>query len=137
MDVPKYRIVFAEPFESPLHLYERCKKIKADEKLSGYLIYTPFKSIATKYPAGCRYMILIKGPRAKSDEFFNSREYEKHAAEFVEKVKAMDPVCISCNGVYCEGGVHYQEEAALYYCSNAMKSMHDFQAYCNYKIVIR
>ena len=49
MDVPKYRIVFAEPFESPLHLYERCKKIKADEKLSGYLIYTPFKSIATKY----------------------------------------------------------------------------------------
>ena len=43
MDVPKYRIVFAEPFESPLHLYERCEKIKADKKLSGYLIYTPLK----------------------------------------------------------------------------------------------
>ena len=90
MDVPKYRIVFAEPFESPLHFYERCEKIKADKKLSGYLIYTPSKNIARKYQAehtssGWRYMILIEGPRAKSDEFFKSGEYEKHAAEFVEK----------------------------------------------------
>ena len=111
MDVPKYRIVFAEPFESPLHFYERCEKIKADKKLSGYLIYTPSKNIARKYQAehtssGWRYMILIEGPRAKSDEFFKSGEYEKHAAEFVEKVRAMDPVCVSCNGVYCEDGVH-------------------------------
>ena len=132
MDVPKYKIIFRKPSESDLHFYERCKKIKADEKLSGYLIYTPFKSIATKYPAGCRYMILIKGPRAKSDEFFNSREYEKRAAGFVEKVKAMDPVCVRYDGVYCEDGVHCREEAALYYDSNAMKSMHDFRAYCNY-----
>ena len=137
MDVPKYRIVFAEPFESPLDLYERCKKIKADEKLSGYLIYTPLKIIATKYSVDqigmyYDYMILIEGPRAKSDEFFKSGEYEKHAAKFVEKVRAMDPVCVSCNGVYCEDGVHYQEEAALYYYSNAIKSMHDFQAYCNH-----
>lgn len=134
MDVPKYRIVFAEPFESPLHLYERCKKIKADENLSGYLIYTPFKIIATKYSVEhispyYDYMILIKGPRAKSNEFFNNGEYEKHAAEFVEKVRAMDPVCISCNGVYCEDGVHYRKEAALYYCSNAMKSMRGFLGY--------
>ena len=132
MDVPKYKIIFRKPSESDLHFYKRCKKIKADEKLSGYLIYTPFKSIATKYPAGCRYLILMKGPRAKSDEFFKSREYEKHAAEFVEKVKAMDPVCVRYDGVYCEDGVHYQEEAALYYDSNAIKSMHDFRAYCNY-----
>ena len=139
MDVPKYRIVLAEPFESSLHLYERCKKIKADKKLSGYLIYTPLKIIATKHSVErinmCyyyNYMILMKGPRAKSNEFFNNGEYENHAAEFVEKVKTMDPVCISCNGVYCEDGVHYQEEAALYYYSNAMKSMHDFQAYCNH-----
>ena len=137
MDVPKYRIVFAELFESPLHLYERCKKIKVDEKLSGYLIYTPFKIIATKYSVEhismyYDYMILMKGPRAKCSEFFIYGEYEKHAAEFVEKVKAMNPVCVSCNGVYCEDGVHYQEEAALYYYSNAMKSMHDFRAYCNY-----
>ena len=139
MDVPKYRIVFKELFESNSHFYERCKKIKADEKLSGYSIYTPFKSIATKYSVEhislCyyyNYMILMKGPRAKCSEFFNNGEYEKHAAEFVEKVKAMDPVCVSCNGVYCEDGVHYQEEAALYYYSNAIKSMHDFQAYCNH-----
>ena len=137
MDVPKYRIVFAEPFESPLHLYERCKKIKADKKLSGYLIYTPLKIIATKHSVDQMgmyydYMILMKGSRAKCGEFFNNGEYEKHAAEFVEKVRAMDPVCISYNGVYCEDGVHYQEEAALYYYSNAMKSMHDFQAYCNH-----
>ena len=62
MDVPKYRIVFAEPFESPLHLYERCKKIKADEKLSGYLIYTPLKIIATKhsvYQMGMYYDYMI------------------------------------------------------------------------------
>ena len=137
MDVPKYKIVFAEPFESPLHLYERCKKIKADEKLSGYLIYTPLKIIATKHSVDQMgmyydYMILIEGPRAKCSEFFICGEYEKHAAEFVEKVRAMDPVCVSCNGVYCEDGVHYQEEAALYYYSNAIKSMHDFQAYCNH-----
>ena len=66
MDVPKYRIVFAEPFESPLQLYERCKKIKADEKLSGYLIYTPLKIIATKHSVDqmgmyYNYMILIEG----------------------------------------------------------------------------
>ena len=137
MDVPKYRIVFAEPFESPLHLYERCKKIKADEKLSGYLIYTPLKIIATKYSvehvdADYCYMILMKGPRAKSDEFFNNGEYEKRVAEFVEKVKAMDPICVSYNGVYCEDGVHYQEEAALYYNSNAMESIRDFQTYYNH-----
>ena len=134
MDVPKYRIVFAEPFESPLQLYERCKKIKADEKLSGYLIYTPLKIIATKHSVDqigmyYDYMILMKGSRAKCSEFFNNGEYEKHAAEFVEKVKAMDPVCISCNGVYCEDGVYYQEEAALYHNSNAMKSMHGFLEY--------
>ena len=134
MDVPKYRIVFAELFESPLHLYERCKKIKVDEKLSGYLIYTPFKIIATKYSVEhismyYNYMILMKGPRAKCSEFFIYGEYEKHAAEFVEKVKAMNPVCVSCNGVYCEDGVHYQEEAALYYYSNAMKSMRGFLGY--------
>ena len=148
MDVPKYRVVFKELFESNPHFYERCKKIKADEKLSGYSIYTPFKSIATKYSVEhisvCyyyNYMILMKGPRAKCSEFFNNGEYEKHAAEFVEKVKAMDPICISCNGVYCEDGVHCRKEAALYYYSNAMKSMHDFnaiksmhdfQAYCNH-----
>ena len=137
MDVPKYRIVFAEPFESPLHLYERCKKIKANEKLSGYLIYTPFKINATKYSVEQMamyydYMILIKGPRAKCSEFFKNGEYEKHAAEFVEKIKAMDPVCVRYDGVYCEDGVHYRKEAALYYYSNAMKSMHDFRAYCNY-----
>ena len=137
MDVPKYRIVFAEPFESPLHLYERCKKIKADEKLSGYLIYTALKNIATKYSVEQMgmyydYMILMEGPSAKCSEFFNNGEYEKHAAEFVEKIKAMDPVCVSCNGVYCEDGVHYQEEAALYYYSNAMRSMDDFQAHYNY-----
>ena len=85
MDVPKYRIVFAEPFESPLHFYERCEKIKADKKLSGYLIYTPLKIIATKHSVDqmgmCYdYMILMKGSRAKSDEFFKSGEYEKHAA---------------------------------------------------------
>ena len=137
MDVPKYKIVFRKPFESPLHLYERCKKIKADEKLSGYLIYTPLKIIATKYSVYQMgmyydYMILMKGPRAKCSEFFNNGEYEKHAAEFVEKVKAMDPICISCNGVYCEDGVHCRKEAALYYYSNAIKSMHDFQAYCDH-----
>ena len=137
MDVPKYRIVFAEPFESPLQLYERCKKIKADEKLSGYLIYTPLKIIATKHSVDQMgmyydYMILIEGPRAKCSKFFIYGEYENHAPEFVEKVRAMDPVCVSCNGVYCEDGVHYQEEAALYYYSNAIKSMHDFQAYCNH-----
>ena len=137
MNVPKYRIVFKEPFESPLRLYERCKEIKAADKLSGYSIYMPSKVIATKYLAehinvSYDYMILMKGPRAKSDEFFKNGEYEKHAAEFVEKVRAMDPVCISCNGVYCEDGVHYRKEAALYYYSNAMKSMHDFQAYCNH-----
>ena len=140
MDVPKYRIVFAEPFESPLHLYERCKKIKADKKLSGYLIYTPSKNIARKYqaehaPSGWRYMILIEGPRAKSDEFFKNGEYEKHAAEFVEKVKAMDPICIRCDGVYCEDGVHYQEETAFYYRSNAMESMHEFSKYNAYNDV--
>ena len=136
MDVPKYRIVFKEIFESNSHFYERCKKIKADEKLSGYSIYTPFKNIATKYSvehiSTCcyyNYMILMKGPRAKCSEFFNNGEYEKHAAEFVEKIKAMDPVCISCNGVYCEDGVHYQEEAALYHNSNAMKSMYNFLGY--------
>ena len=136
MDVPKYRVVFKELFESNPHFYERCKKIKADEKLSGYSIYTPFKSIATKYSVEhisvCyyyNYMILMKGPRAKCSEFFNNGEYEKHAAEFVEKVKAMDPICISCNGVYCEDGVHYQEEAALYHNSNAMKSMRGFLGY--------
>ena len=134
MDVPKYRIVFAEPFESPLHLYERCKKIKADEKLSGYLIYTPLKIIATKYSVDqmgmyYNYMILMKGPRTKCSEFFNNGEYEKHAAEFFEKVKTMDPVCVSCDGVYCEDGVHYQEEAALYHNSNAMKSMRGFLEY--------
>ena len=134
MDVPKYRIVFAEPFESPLQLYERCKEIKADEKLSGYLIYTPLKIIATKHSVDQMgmyydYMILIEGPRAKCSEFFNNGEYEKHAAEFVEKIKAMDPICISCNGVYCEDGVHYQEEAALYHDSNAMKSMRGFLVY--------
>ena len=127
MDVPKYRVVFKETYESALELYERCKKIKADEKLSGYSIYTPSKNIATKHSAMSatfyNYMILMKGPRAKSNEFFNNGEYEKYAAEFAKKVKAMDPVCISCNGVYCEDGVHYQEEAALYYYSNAMKSM--------------
>ena len=141
MDVPKYKIIFRKPSESDLHLYKRCKKIKADEKLSGYLIYTPFKNIATKYSVEhihismCyyyNYMILMKGPRAKCSEFFNNGEYEKHAAEFVEKIKAMDPVCISRNSVYCEDGVHYQEEAALYYYSNAMRYMHDFQAYYNY-----
>ena len=136
MDVPKYRVVFKELFESNSHFYERCKKIKADEKLSGYSIYTPFKSIATKYSVEhismCyyyNYMILMKGPRAKCSEFFNNGEYEKHAAEFVEKIKAMDPICISCNGVYCEDGVHYQEEAALYHNSNAMKSMRGFLEY--------
>ena len=136
MDVPKYRVVFKELFESNPHFYERCKKIKADEKLSGYSIYTPFKSIATKYSVEhisvCyyyNYMILMKGPRAKCSEFFNNGEYEKHAAEFVEKIKAMDPICISCNGVYCEDGVHYQEEAALYHNSNAMKSMRGFLGY--------
>ena len=139
MDVPKYKIVFRKPSESELHFYERCEKIKADEKLSGYSIYTPFKSIATKYSVEhisvCyyyNYMILIEGPRAKSDEFFKSGEYEKHAAEFVEKIKAMDPVFVSCNGVYCEDGVHYQEEAALYYNSNAMESIRDFQTYYNH-----
>ena len=136
MDVLKYRIVFKELFESNSHFYERCKKIKADEKLSGYSIYTPFKSIATKYSVEhisiCyyyNYMILMKGPRAKCSEFFNNGEYEKHAVEFVEKIKAMDPICISCNGVYCEDGVHYQEEAALYHNSNAMKSMRGFLEY--------
>ena len=137
MDVPKYRVVFKELFESPLHLYERCKKIKADEKLSGYLIYTPLKIIATKHSvergdADCCYMILMKGPRAKSDEFFNNGEYEKRVAEFVEKVKAMDPICVCYTGVYCEDGVHYQEEAALYYNSNAMESIRDFQTYYNH-----
>ena len=139
MDVPKYKIVFRKPSESELHFYERCEKIKADEKLSGYSIYTPFKSIATKYSVEhisvCyyyNYMILMKGPRAKCSEFFNNGEYEKHAAEFVEKIKAMDPICISCNGVYCEDGVHYQEEAALYYNSNAMESIRDFQTYYNH-----
>ena len=134
MDVPKYKIVFRKPSESELHFYERCEKIKADKKLSGYLIYTPSKKIAEKYQAehtssGWRYMILIEGPRAKSDEFFKSGEYEKHAAEFVEKVKAMDPICVCYTGVYCEDGVHYQEEAALYYNSNAMESIRDFQTY--------
>ena len=134
MDVPKYKIVFRKPSESELHFYERCEKIKADKKLSGYLIYTPSKKIARKYQAehtssGWRYMILIEGPRAKSDEFFKSGEYKKHAAEFVEKVKAMDPICVCYTGVYCEDGVHYQEEAALYYNSNAMESIRDFQTY--------
>ena len=134
MDVPKYRVVFKGRYESTLSLYERCKKIKADEKLSGYSIYTPSKKIARKYQAehtssGWRYMILIEGPRAKSDEFFNSGEYEKHAAEFVEKIKAMNPVFVIYDGVYCEDGVHYQEEAALYHNSNAMKSMHGFSWY--------
>ena len=142
MDVPKYKIVFAEPFESPLHLYERCKKIKADEKLSGYLIYTPLKIIATKYSVEhisvCyyyNYMILMKGPRAKSNEFFKSGEYEKRAAEFVEKIKAMNPVFVRYDGVYCEDGVHYRKEAALYYESDAMKSMHGFLTYYNYNNV--
>ena len=137
MDVPKYKIVFRKPSESELHFYERCEKIKADKKLSSYLIYTPSKHIARKYQAehtssGCRYMILIEGPRAKSDEFFKSGEYEKHAAEFVEKIKAMNPVFVIYDGVYCEDGVHYQEEAALYHNSNAMKSMHDFLTCYNY-----
>ena len=139
MDAPKYRIVFKETNESALELYERCKKIKADEKLSGYLIYTPSKDIATKYSvehvgAGCRYMILMKGPRAKCSEFFKNGEYEKHAAEFVEKVKTMDPVCVRHDGVYCEDGVYYRKETALYYDSNTMKSMHDFQTYYGYDI---
>ena len=137
MDVPKYKIVFRKPSESELHFYERCEKIKADKKLSGYLIYTPSKNIARKYQAehtssGWRYMILIEGPRAKSDEFFKSGEYEKHAAEFVEKIKAMNPVFVRYDGVYCEDGVHYRKEAALYYESDAMKSMHGFQTYYNY-----
>ena len=135
MDVPKYRVVFKRRYESTLSLYKRCKKIKADEKLSGYSIYAPSKNIATKHSAMSMfysYMILMKGPRAKSNEFFNNGEYEKHAAEFVEKVRAMYPVCISCNGVYCEDGVHYRKEAALYYESDAMKSMHGFQTYYNY-----
>ena len=138
MDVPKYRVVFKGRYESTLSLYKRCKKIKADEKLSGYSIYTPFKSIATKHSVSARfysYMILMKGPRAKSNKFFKSGEYEKHAAEFVEKVRAMDPVCISCNGVYCEDGVHYRKEAALYYESDAMKSMRGFQTYYTYNSV--
>ena len=137
MDVPKYKIVFRKPSESELHFYERCEKIKADKKLSGYLIYTPSKNIARKYqaehePSGWRYMILIKGPRAKSDEFFKSGEYEKHAAEFVEKIKAMNPVFVRYDGVYCEDGVHCRKEAALYHGSNAMESMHDFHTYYNY-----
>ena len=138
MDVPKYRVVFKGRYESTLSLYKRCKKIKADEKLSGYSIYTPSKNIATKHSVSARfysYMILMKGPRAKSNEFFNNGEYEKHAAEFVEKIKAMNPICISCNGVYCEDGVHYRKEAALYYESDAMKSMHGFQTYYNYNSV--
>ena len=77
-------------------------------------------------------MILIKGPRAKSDEFFKSGEYEKYAAEFVEKIKAMDPVFVIYDGVYCEDGVHCRKEAALYHDSDAMKSMHGFQTYYNY-----
>ena len=137
MDVPKYKIVFRKPSESELHFYERCEKIKADKKLSGYLIYTPSKKIARKYQAehtssGWRYMILIEGPRAKSDEFFNSGEYEKHAAEFVEKIKAMNPVFVIYDGVYCEDGVHCRKEAALYHGSNAMESMHDFLTCYNY-----
>ena len=137
MDVPKYKIVFAEPFESPLDLYERCKKIKADEKLSGYLIYTPLKIIATKYSVDqigmyYNYMILMKGPRAKCSEFFNNGEYEKHAAEFVKKIKAMNPVFVRYDGVYCEDGVHCRKEAALYHGSNAMESMHDFLTCYNY-----
>ena len=137
MDVPKYKIVFRKPSESELHFYERCEKIKADKKLSGYLIYTPSKNIARKYQAehtssGWRYMILMKGPRAKSDEFFKSGEYEKHAAEFVEKIKAMNPVFVRYDGVYCEDGVHCRKEAALYHGSNAMESMHDFHTYYNY-----
>ena len=137
MDVPKYKIVFRKPSESELHFYERCEKIKADKKLSGYLIYTPSKNIARKYQAehtssGWRYMILIEGPRAKSDEFFKSGEYEKHAAEFVEKIKAMNPVFVRYDGVYCENGVHCRKEAALYHGSNAMESMHDFLTCYNY-----
>ena len=138
MDVPKYKIVFRKRSESDLHFYERCKKIKADKKFSGYSIYTPSRNIVTKYPptthgaAGSRYMILMKGPRAKCSEFFIYGEYEKHAAEFVEKIKAMDPVFVRYDGVYCEDGVHYRKEAALYYYSNAMKSMHDFYTYYNY-----
>ena len=137
MDVPKYKIVFRKPSESELHFYERCEKIKADKKLSGYLIYTPSKNIARKYqaehtPSGWRYMILIEGPRAKSDEFFKSGEYEKHAAEFVEKIKAMNPVFVRYDGVYCEDGVHCRKEAALYHGSNAMESMHDFLTCYNY-----
>ena len=138
MDVPKYRVAFKRRYESTLSLYKRCKKIKAEEKLSGYSIYTPSKSIATKHSVSAMfysYMILMKAPRAKSNEFFNNGEYEKHAAEFVEKIKAMDPICISCNGVYCEDGVHYRKEAALYYESDAMKSMHGFQTYYNYNNV--
>ena len=137
MNVPKYKIVFRKPSESELHFYERCEKIKADKKLSGYLIYTPSKNIARKYqaehaPSGWRYMILIEGPRAKSDEFFKSGEYEKHAAEFVEKIKAMNPVFVRYDGVYCEDGVHCRKEAALYHGSNAMESMHDFLTCYNY-----
>lgn len=137
MDVPKYKIIFRRPFETSLAFYERCKEIKAADKLSGYSIYMPSKVIATKYLAehinvSYDYMILMKGPRAKSDEFFESVEYEKHAAEFVEKAKAMDPICIRCDGVYCDDGVHYQEETAFYYCSDAMDSMHEFSKYNSY-----
>ena len=141
MDVPKYKIIFRKQSESDSHFYERCKKIKADEKFSGYSIYTPSRNIVTKYPpttygsAGSRYMILMKGPRAKCSEFFIYGEYEKHAAEFVEKVKAMNPVFVRYDGVYCEDGVHYRKEAALYYYSNAMKSMHGFYTYYNYDAV--
>lgn len=140
MDVPKYKIIFRRPFETSLAFYERCKEIKAADKLSGYSIYMPSKVIATKYLAehidvSYDYMILMKGPRAKSDEFFKNGEYEKHAAEFAEKVKAMDPICIRCDGVYCEDGVHYQEETAFYYRSNAMESMHEFSKYNDYNDV--
>lgn len=140
MDVPEYRIVFRKTSESYLHFYERCEKIKADEKLTDYVIYSPkyrsiriAESVNDCVRCGYGYMILMKGPRAKSDKFFKSGEYEKHAAEFVEKVKAMDPICVSCTGVYCEDGVYYREEAALYYCSNAMESRHDFQMYWSHK----
>ena len=97
MDVPKYRIVFRKPFETALDLYQRCKEIKAAEKLSGYFIYMSSRNIATKYLAyhinTCYdYMILMKGPRAKCYEFFNGGEYERHAAEFVEKIKTMNPI---------------------------------------------
>lgn len=142
MDVPKYRIVFRKPFETALDLYQRCKEIKAAEKLSGYFIYMSSRNIATKYLAyhinTCYdYMILMKGPRAKCYEFFNGGEYERHAAEFVEKIKTMNPICIRCDGVYCEDGVYYQQEAALYYYSNAMRSMHDFLEYHSDNVPVR